>query len=269
MAGQLGGEVVPASHREYGYAKVRARGHSELLRDIQDHRSAEGHGLLDVWMSHGDRVEVLPPAFHVIAQTESAPLAGMANEEKRFYGLQFHPEVTHTPKGKQILERFVHGICGCGQKWTPEKIIDHAVDKVRRSVGQDHVLLGLSGGVDSSVVAALLHRAVSNQLTCVFVDTGLLRLGEGDDVMRTFSENMGVKVLRVDAEQRFLRELKGITDPEEKRKAIGRAFIDVFNREAQRIPGVKWLAQGTIYPDVIESAGAASGRPRLLSHTIT
>ena len=264
MAGQLGGEVVPASHREYGYAKVRARGHSELLRDIQDHRSAEGHGLLDVWMSHGDRVEVLPPAFHVIAQTESAPLAGMANEEKRFYGLQFHPEVTHTPKGKQILERFVHGICGCGQKWTPEKIIDHAVDKVRRSVGQDHVLLGLSGGVDSSVVAALLHRAVSNQLTCVFVDTGLLRLGEGDDVMRTFSENMGVKVLRVDAEQRFLKELKGITDPEDKRKAIGRAFIDVFNREAQRIPGVKWLAQGTIYPDVIESAGAASGKAKVI-----
>ena len=264
MAGQLGGVVAPASHREYGYAKVRARGHSELLRDIEDQRSPEGHGLLDVWMSHGDRVEVLPPEFHIIAQTESAPLAGMADEEKRFYGLQFHPEVTHTPKGKQILERFVHEICGCGRNWTPEKIIDHTIGNIRKTIGQDHVLLGLSGGVDSSVVAALLHRAIGNQLTCVFVDTGLLRLDEGDDVMRTFAENMGVKVLRVNAEQRFFRDLKGINDPEEKRKIIGHAFIDIFNREAQDIPGVKWLAQGTIYPDVIESAGAATGKAKVI-----
>ena len=264
MAGQLGGVVAPASHREYGYAKVRARGRSELLRDIEDHRSPEGHGLLDVWMSHGDRVEVLPPEFHIIAQTESAPLAGMADEEKRVYGLQFHPEVTHTPKGKQILERFVHEICGCGRNWTPEKIIDHTIGNIRKTIGQDHVLLGLSGGVDSSVVAALLHRAIGNQLTCVFVDTGLLRLDEGDDVMRTFAENMGVKVLRVNAEQRFFRDLKGINDPEEKRKIIGHAFIDIFNREAQDMPGVKWLAQGTIYPDVIESAGAATGKAKVI-----
>jgi len=264
MAGQLGGIVAPASHREYGYAKVRARGHSELLRDIEDHRSSEGYGLLDVWMSHGDRVETLPPEFHVIAQTDSAPLAGMADEQKQFYGLQFHPEVTHTPKGNQILERFVHGICGCGWNWTPEGIIDDAIEKIRRTVGQDHVLLGLSGGVDSSVVAALLHRAIGDQLICVFVDTGLLRLNEGDDVMRTFAENLGVKVLRVDAEQRFLDDLVGIADPEVKRKTIGHAFIDVFNREAQKISEVKWLGQGTIYPDVIESADGASGKARVI-----
>jgi len=264
MAGQLGGVVAPADHREYGYAQVRARGHSDILRDIEDHRTSEGHGLLDVWMSHGDRVEALPPGFHVIAQTDSAPLAGMADEERRFYGLQFHPEVTHTPKGRQIIERFVHDICGCGREWTPARIIDEALERIRAKVGQDHVLLGLSGGVDSSVVAALLHRAIGDQLTCVFVDTGLLRLNEGDDVMRTFAQNMGVKVLRVDAEQRFLQDLQGITDPEEKRKIIGHAFIEVFDHEAKSIPGVKWLAQGTIYPDVIESAGAASGKAKVI-----
>ncbi|HCX87249.1 MAG TPA: GMP synthase (glutamine-hydrolyzing) [Gammaproteobacteria bacterium] len=264
MAGQLGGIVAPATHREYGYAQVRARGHSELLRDIEDHKTPEGFGLLDVWMSHGDRVEVLPPEFRVIAQTDSAPLAGMADEERQFYGLQFHPEVTHTAKGREIIERFVHDICGCGREWTSERIIDSAIEGVRAKVGQDHVLLGLSGGVDSSVVAALLHQAIGDQLTCVFVDTGLLRLGEGDDVMRTFAQNMGVKVLRVDAEERFLSDLEGVADPEEKRKIIGRAFIDVFNHEATSIPGVKWLAQGTIYPDVIESAGAASGKAKVI-----
>ena len=264
MAGQLGGIVAPATHKEYGYARVRARGHSKLLRDIEDHRTPEGYGLLDVWMSHGDRVEALPPEFRVIAQTDSAPLAGMADEERGFYGLQFHPEVTHTTKGRQIIERFVHDICGCGGEWTAERIIESAIEGIRAKVGDDDVLLGLSGGVDSSVVAALLHRAIGDRLTCVFVDTGLLRLNEGDEVMETFAENMGVKVVRVDAEQRFLSDLEGILDPEAKRKIIGHAFIDVFNNQAESIPGVKWLAQGTIYPDVIESAGAASGKAKVI-----
>ncbi|MFL2561941.1 MAG: glutamine-hydrolyzing GMP synthase [Arenicellales bacterium] len=264
MAGQLGGIVAPATHKEYGYARVRARGHSKLLRDIEDHRTPEGYGLLDVWMSHGDRVEALPPEFRVIAQTDSAPLAGMADEERDFYGLQFHPEVTHTTKGRQIIERFVHDICGCGREWTAERIIESAIEGIRAKVGDDDVLLGLSGGVDSSVVAALLHRAIGDRLTCVFVDTGLLRLDEGDEVMEIFAENMGVKVVRVNAEQRFLSDLEGTLDPEAKRKIIGHAFIDVFNSQAESIPGVKWLAQGTIYPDVIESAGAASGKAKVI-----
>jgi len=264
MAGQLGGVVVPASHREYGYAQVRARGHSRLLRDIEDHRTPEGHGLLDVWMSHGDRVESLPPDFRVIAETPSAPLAGMADEDRHFYGLQFHPEVTHTSQGRQIIERFVHEICGCAQEWTPDRIIDSAIQDIRQKVGTDGVLLGLSGGVDSAVVAALLHRAVGDQLTCVFVDTGLLRLNEGDDVMQTFSQNMGVTVVRVNAEDRFLEDLKGVMDPEEKRRIIGHAFVDVFDQQARKISGVKWLAQGTIYPDVIESAGASSGKAKVI-----
>ena len=264
MAGQLGDIVAPATHKEYGYARVRARGHSKLLRDIEDHRTPEGYGLLDVWMSHGDRVEALPPEFRVIAQTDSAPLAGMADEERGFYGLQFHPEVTHTTKGRQIIERFVHDICGCGREWTAERIIESAIEGIRAKVGDDDVLLGLSGGVDSSVVAALLHRAIGDRLTCVFVDTGLLRLNEGDEVMETFAENMGVKVVRVDAEQRFLSDLEGTLDPEAKRKIIGHAFIDVFNSQAESISGVKWLAQGTIYPDVIESAGAASGKAKVI-----
>ncbi len=264
MAGQLGGVVVPASHREYGYAQVRARGHSSLLRDIEDHRTAEGYGLLDVWMSHGDRVDSLPSGFRVIAETPSAPLAGMADEDRRFYGLQFHPEVTHTAQGRQIIERFVHEICGCGREWTSDRIIDSAIQDIRQKVGSDNVLLGLSGGVDSSVAAALLHRAIGEQLTCVFVDTGLLRLDEGDDVMRTFSKNMGVRVVRVNAQDRFLEDLKGVTDPEEKRKRIGHAFIDVFDQEAGKISDVKWLAQGTIYPDVIESAGDSSGKAKVI-----
>ncbi len=264
MAGQLGGQVAPSTQREFGYAQVRARGHSALLRDIEDHRTPEGHGLLDVWMSHGDRVEQLPEGFKVIAETASAPMAGMADEERRFYGLQFHPEVTHTSKGTEILERFVHDICGCARNWTHDRIIETAIEQARQKIGTDEVLLGLSGGVDSSVVAALLHEAIGDQLTCVFVDTGLLRLDEGDEVMQTFSKNMGVKVLRVNAEARFLKELEGISDPEEKRKCIGRTFIDIFNAESEKLTRVKWLAQGTIYPDVIESAGAHSGKAKVI-----
>jgi GMP synthase (glutamine-hydrolysing) len=264
MAAQLGGKVVPSTHREYGYAQVRARGHSPLLRDIEDHTSHEGHGLLDVWMSHGDRVESLPPGFAVIAETDSAPLAGIADETRRFYGLQFHPEVTHTRQGQRIVERFVHEICCCGRLWTPDNIIEDSLARVRAQVGSDKVLLGLSGGVDSSVVAALLHRAIGDQLTCVFVDNGLLRLGEGDQVMATFARHMGVRVIRVDAEERFLSRLKGVSDPEQKRKIIGNTFIEVFDEEAGRIEDVNWLAQGTIYPDVIESAGAKTGKAKVI-----
>ncbi|QVL46674.1 MAG: glutamine-hydrolyzing GMP synthase [Thiocapsa sp.] len=264
MAAQLGGSVAPAVHREYGYAQVRARGHSRLLRDIEDHTSPEGYGLLDVWMSHGDRVETLPPGFQVIAETANAPLAGIADEERRFYGVQFHPEVTHTRQGQRIIERFIHEICGCGRLWTPGNIIEDSIVKVRAQVGNDAVLLGLSGGVDSSVVAALLHRAIGSQLTCVFVDNGLLRLGEGDQVMSTFARHMGVQVVRVDAEDRFLGRLKGVTDPEQKRKIIGNTFIEVFDDEASKLANVQWLAQGTIYPDVIESAGAKSGKATVI-----
>jgi GMP synthase (glutamine-hydrolysing) len=264
MTAQLGGGVAPATHREYGYAQVRARGHSRLLRDIEDHLSPEGYGLLDVWMSHEDRVESLPAGFHVIAETANAPLAGIADEERGFYGLQFHPEVTHTRQGARILDRFVHEICGCGRLWTPGQIIDDSIRAVREQVGTDQVLLGLSGGVDSSVVAALLHRAIGDQLTCVFVDNGLLRLGEGDQVMATFARHMGVKVIRVDASERFLGRLKGIADPEQKRKTIGNTFIEVFDDEAGKIPEVRWLAQGTIYPDVIESAGAKTGKAKVI-----
>jgi len=264
LAAQLGGTVAPASHREYGYVQVRARGHSRLLRDIEDHTSPEGYGLLDVWMSHADRVESPPPGFHVIAETTSAPLAGIADEERGFYGLQFHPEVTHTRQGARILERFVHEICGCGRLWTPNSIIEDSIGNVRAQVGTDQVLLGLSGGVDSSVVAALLHRAIGPQLTCVFVDNGLLRLGEGDQVMATFARHMGVKVIRVDAAERFLGRLRGVTDPEQKRKIIGNTFIEVFDDEAAKLEDVKWLAQGTIYPDVIESAGAKTGKAKVI-----
>jgi GMP synthase (glutamine-hydrolysing) len=264
MAAQLGGEVEPAKHREYGYAQVRARGHSRLLKDIEDHASPEGFGLLDVWMSHGDRVNRLPAGFQVICETENAPFAGMADENRGFYGLQFHPEVTHTRQGQRIIERFVHDICGCGRLWTPSNIIEDSIAAVRANVGQDEVLLGLSGGVDSSVVAALLHRAIGDQLTCVFVDNGLLRLNEGDQVMTTFARHMGVKVLRVDAEQRFLARLAGVPDPEVKRKIIGNTFIEIFEEEAEKLPKVKWLGQGTIYPDIIESAGAKTGKAKVI-----
>ena len=264
MAAQLGGRVAPSDKHEYGYAQVRARGHSRLLKDIEDHTSAEGWGLLDVWMSHGDRVEELPPNFTAICTTDNAPLAGMADESRGYYGLQFHPEVTHTEHGQQIIERFVHDICGCASDWTSHNIIKEHVDRVREEVGDGKVLLGLSGGVDSSVVAALLHEAIGDQLVCVFVDNGLLRLDEGDQVMAVFAEHLGVNVVRVDAEEEFLAALKGVTDPEEKRKIIGRKFIDVFEREANRLEGIAWLAQGTIYPDVIESAGAATGKAHVI-----
>lgn len=264
MAAQLGGRVSPSTHREYGYAQVRARGHSRLLRDIEDHTSPEGYGLLDVWMSHGDRVDSLPPGFQAICTTDNAPLAGVADEERGLYGLQFHPEVTHTRQGQRIIERFVHDICGCGSLWTPGNIIGDAITDIRRRVGGDEVLLGLSGGVDSSVVAALLHRAIGDQLICVFVDNGLLRLGEGDQVMGTFARHMGVKVIRADAEERFLGKLEGIVDPEQKRKLIGNTFIEVFEKESEKLPSVKWLAQGTIYPDVIESAGAKTGKAKVI-----
>jgi len=264
MAAQLGGKVENADHHEYGYAKVRARGHTQLLNDIEDHTSAEGYGLLDVWMSHGDRIEQLPPGFTLMASTESAPIAGMADETRRFYGIQFHPEVTHTHQGERIINRFVHDICDCKALWTSGNIIDDNIRKVRKQVGKDEVILGLSGGVDSSVVAALLHKAIGKQLTCVFVDNGLLRLDEGDQVMTMFAEHMGVKVIRVNAQDRFMDALAGESDPERKRKIIGNLFIDIFEEESARLPNARWLAQGTIYPDVIESAGAKSGKAHVI-----
>jgi GMP synthase (glutamine-hydrolysing) len=264
MAAQLGGQVAGSDRHEYGYAQVRARGHSALLRDIEDHTSPEGYGLLDVWMSHGDRVEQLPPGFAIIAETSDAPLAGMADESRHFYGLQFHPEVTHTSQGKRIIERFLFEICGCEALWTPGRIIDDAIAQVRAQVGGRRVVLGLSGVVDSSVVAALLHRAIGDQLTCVFVDNGLLRHQEGDQVMATFARHMGVNVIRVDAEERFLEALSGESDPEKKRKIIGNLFIDIFEEEAGKLSEVEFLAQGTIYPDVIESAGAKSGKAHVI-----
>jgi len=256
MAAQLGGKVASAAHREFGYAQVRARHHSKLLSDIEDHVNEQGHAFLDVWMSHGDRVDELPGGFHCIASTDNAPYAGIADEDRGFYGVQFHPEVTHTRQGQRILERFVHEICGCASDWTPGNIIEDSIERVRELVGGEEVILGLSGGVDSSVVAALLHRAIGDQLTCVFVDNGLLRYREGDQVMAVFAENMGVKVIRVDAESRFLAELSSVDDPEQKRKIIGRVFIEIFEEEAGKLTTANWLAQGTIYPDVIESAGS-------------
>ncbi len=264
MAKQLGGAVESSSHREFGYAQVRARGHSLLLRDIEDHVSEEGYGLLDVWMSHGDRVTQLPEGFKVIASTESAPIAGIADESRHFYGVQFHPEVTHTIQGQRIIERFLTEICQCNTLWTPANIIEDSIAHIRKQVGDDEVLLGLSGGVDSSVVAALLHRAIGDQLTCVFVDNGLLRADEGNQVMAMFAKNMGIKVIRVDAQQRFLDELAGITDPEQKRKIIGRVFVEIFEQESAKLTNVKWLAQGTIYPDVIESAAAKTGQAQVI-----
>ena len=264
MAEQLGGKVAASSLREYGHARVRAHGHSRLLRDIQDHLDEEGHGLLDVWMSHGDRVEVLPSGFKRIASTGNAPIAGMADETRGFYALQFHPEVTHTRRGMAILSRFLHEIAGCRSLWTTARIIEESIRGIRARVGTDEVLLGLSGGVDSSVVAALLHEAIGDQLTCIFVDNGLLRLNEADQVMATFARNLGIRVIRVDAEARFLAALAGVTDPEEKRRIIGREFIAVFEEEGRKLKNEKWLAQGTIYPDVIESAAARTGKAHLI-----
>jgi GMP synthase (glutamine-hydrolysing) len=264
MTEQLGGKVETSNHREFGYAQIRARGHSKLLSGIEDHLSEEGFGLLDVWMSHGDRVVDLPEGFKLIASSEGAPIAGMANEDKNFYALQFHPEVTHTKQGGRILSRFALEICGCAALWNSNNIIEDSIKAVREKVGNDEVILGLSGGVDSSVVAALLHKAIGSQLICVFVDTGLLRLNEGDQVMAIFAENLGVKVIRVNAEERYLTALAGENDPEKKRKIIGNLFIEIFDEEAAKLANAKWLAQGTIYPDVIESAGAKSGKAHLI-----
>ncbi len=264
MAAQLGGEVATSAKREFGYAQVAVHGDSVLLRDLEDHSGPEGVAMLDVWMSHGDRVEALPQGFNVIASTTSAPLAGIADEARGFYGLQFHPEVTHTKQGEDILRRFVHDICGCASLWTSGNIIETLIHGIREQVGDDEVILGLSGGVDSSVVAALLHRAIGDRLTCIFVDNGLLRLHEGDQVMSTFGKHMGVTIVRVDAGERFLSKLAGVADPEQKRKIIGGTFIEVFEDEAAKIENAKWLAQGTIYPDVIESAGAKTGKAHVI-----
>ncbi len=264
MAVQLGGKVAGTRKREFGFARVRCYGHSELLKDIEDEVTPGDYGMLDVWMSHGDRVESLPQGFNVIADSDNAPLAGMADESRRFYGVQFHPEVTHTRQGGRILSRFVHDICGCATEWTPGNIIKDSIQQIRELVGGDRVLLGLSGGVDSSVVAAILHRAIAGHLTCVFVDNGLLRLNEGDQVMATFVEHMGIRVIRVNAKHRFLAELAGATDPEDKRKIIGNLFIEIFEEESKKLEDIKWLAQGTIYPDVIESAGTAAGKAEVI-----
>jgi len=266
MALQLGGKVESSNLREFGHAQVRLRGKSELFRAIEDHLSPAGHGLLDVWMSHGDRVSEMPPGFKLMASTENAPISGMVDDTHHFYGIQFHPEVTHTPQGNRIIKRFVHDICECGKLWNPRNIIEDIIQRVNKQVGDDEVILALSGGVDSSVVAALLHEAIGKQLTCVFVDNGLLRLNEAQQVMQTFAQHLGVKVILINAEQRFLTALHGITDPEQKRKIIGNLFIEVFQEEAAKLHQAKWLAQGTIYPDVIESAKSGSKSHVIKSH---
>ncbi len=264
MAVQFGGEVQGSDISEFGYAQIRVTGNTGLLHDIKDHVASDGTSLLDVWMSHGDKVTRLPEGFDLMAETDSCPIAGMVHQDKPFYGIQFHPEVTHTLQGVRIYEHFVLELCGCDVLWTPARIVDDAIERVREQVGTDKVLLGLSGGVDSSVVAALLHRAIGEQLTCVFVDNGLLRKNEGEQVMDMFAKNMGVKVIRADAEERFLSRLAGVGEPEQKRKLIGNTFIEVFDDEAGKIEDVKWLAQGTIYPDVIESAGAKTGKAHVI-----
>ncbi len=264
MAEQMGGKVASSEKREFGYAQVEVTANSPLFADIADHLSEQGRPLLDVWMSHGDKVVQVPETFNVIASTASAPIAAMQHESLPLFGVQFHPEVTHTKQGKRLLEHFVLGICQCEALWTPAQIVEDAIQTIRAQVGSDKVLLGLSGGVDSSVTAALLHRAIGDQLTCVFVDNGLLRLNEGDQVMDMFAKNMGVKVVRADAETQFLSKLEGVSDPEAKRKIIGNTFIDVFDDEAAKITGVNWLAQGTIYPDVIESAAAKTGKAHVI-----
>ena len=255
MAVQLGGAVQWSDTREFGYAQVRAHGHTALLQGLQDIATAEGHGMLEVWMSHGDKVTSLPPGFERMASTPSCPIAGMADEARRFYAVQFHPEVTHTRQGSAILERFVRGICGCAGDWRMGNYIDEAVARIRAQVGDDEVILGLSGGVDSSVAAALIHRAIGEQLTCVFVDHGLLRLNEAGSVLEMFAGRLHAKVVHVDAGAQFLAKLQGVSDPEHKRKIIGREFVEVFEGQARTLPRAKWLAQGTIYPDVVESGG--------------
>ena len=267
MAAQLGGKVENGKVREFGYAEVRARGHTALLNGISDFVTAEGHGMLKVWMSHGDKVIDMPSGFKLMASTPSCPVAGMADEERKLYAVQFHPEVTHTVQGTAILNRFVHEICGCKADWNMPDYVTEAITAIREQVGQDQVILGLSGGVDSSVAAALIHRAIGDQLTCVFVDHGLLRLDEGKMVMDMFAKNLGVKVIHVDATAQFMGKLAGVSDPEAKRKIIGREFVEVFQVEAGKLSNAKWLAQGTIYPDVIESAGKGKkGAHTIKSH---
>lgn len=268
MAVQLGGLVEASDEKEFGYAKVELTASSALFDGIADQQAENGNALLDVWMSHGDKVTRLPEGFELVARTDSAPVSAIADESRHFYGVQFHPEVTHTASGKEILQRFVLDICNCEARWTAANIIDDAIKHIRDEVGTDHVLLGLSGGVDSSVVAAMLHEAIGDQLTCIFVDTGLLRYKEGDQVMATFARHMGVHVIRVNARERFLAGLAGVEDPELKRKVIGNLFIDIFEEQAKSCTRsddhVKWLAQGTIYPDVIESAGSRTGKAHVI-----
>ena len=268
MAEQLDGTVEVSPSSEFGHAQVEIVGDNPLLHDLEHEVAEQERRYQHVWMSHGDKVVQVPPGFQVSAVTPSCPVAAMYDSTRRLFGLQFHPEVTHTLAGQEILNRFVHEICGCERLWTPANIIEDAIATVRQQVGSDQVLLGLSGGVDSSVVAALLHKAIGDQLTCVFVDNGLLRLGEGEQVMQTFAANMGVKVIRVDAEEQFLGQLQGVADPEQKRKIIGRTFIEVFDSEASKLgqgsTPVKWLAQGTIYPDVIESAAGKHGTAHVI-----
>jgi GMP synthase (glutamine-hydrolysing) len=258
MAQQLGGRVEGGQSREFGYAEVRAHGHTQLLRGIQDFQTPQGHGMLKVWMSHGDRVVQMPPGFSLMASTDTCAIAGMSDERRGLYGVQFHPEVTHTPQGQAILTRFVRDLCGCRGDWSMPNYLEEAVRAIRERVGREEVILGLSGGVDSSVAALLIHRAIGKQLTCVFVDTGLLRLDEARQVTETFSNHLGLRLVSVDASERFIRRLAGEHNPEAKRKIIGAEFVEVFQQEAERRPNVRWLAQGTIYPDVIESAGAKS-----------
>jgi GMP synthase (glutamine-hydrolysing) len=263
MAEQLGGKVAASLVHEFGYAEIKLEAQNSLFAGLSD-RKDQADTYLDVWMSHGDKVVELPDGFSLIASTPSCPIAGIALEEKHFYGIQFHPEVTHTLQGKPLYENFVHKICACKALWTPANIIEDMIARVREKVGSDKVLLGLSGGVDSSVVAALLHKAIGDQLTCVFVDNGLLRKNEGDQVMAMFAENMGIKVIRADAEELFLGNLAGVSDPEAKRKVIGNTFIEIFDQEAHKIQDVNWLAQGTIYPDVIESAASKTGKAHVI-----
>ncbi|WP_045859056.1 glutamine-hydrolyzing GMP synthase [Teredinibacter purpureus] len=264
MAAQLGGEVEASDVREFGYAQVKIESENGLFHDIKDHVGSDGSALIDVWMSHGDKVNRMPEGFALMASTDSCAIAGMSNESKGFYGIQFHPEVTHTLQGERIFEHFVLKIAGCEPLWTPANIVEDAIARVKAQVGSDKVLLGLSGGVDSSVVAALLHRAIGDQLTCVFVDNGLLRKNEGDQVMDMFAKNMGVKVIRTQSEELFLGKLVGASDPEQKRKIIGNTFIEVFDEEATKLKDVRWLAQGTIYPDVIESAASKTGKAHVI-----
>jgi GMP synthase (glutamine-hydrolysing) len=264
MAEQLGGSVQGSDKREFGYAQVEVIGDCPLFANIEDHLADNGNSLLDVWMSHGDKVAGIPDGFTTVAQTPSCPYAAMYNVEKQFYGVQFHPEVTHTRQGLRILQHFVMDICQCEQLWTPGAIIEDAVARIKKQVGDDEVILGLSGGVDSSVTAMLLHQAIGKKLTCVFVDNGLLRLHEGEQVMDMFGDHFGLNIIKIDAEERFLTQLKGVEDPEAKRKVIGNEFVQVFDEEASKLVNAKWLAQGTIYPDVIESAGSATGKAHVI-----